>query len=149
MTATFEQAIDDLKGLVQDFWDTEPLAADVQLVWENADGERPIERSGSGAVVPYAEVSVQHLTGGPRSLGNVYGMRRETYTGVLEIVLKFPTGQGDRDLLPFAQRVKEDIQRRTTSNGVITRTAKFREDGVSGDRSMATVTFPFEYDFVG
>lgn len=147
MTATLEQARDDLLGMVQTFWDGEATAP-AKLLFEEKGGSRPIERDANNNVLPWARANVRHSYGFQSALSNSGGRHRYTELGMLTIELWFPAGKGHREMDPFAQLLVNDLRGTRTENGVILRNVRPMEMGQDGIWFRTNVLADFEYDQV-
>jgi hypothetical protein len=147
MSATIEQARDDLYGVVQTFWDGE-VTAPVDILYEDVAGARPVERSSADLVLPYARVSIRHSFGHQSGLSGGGGSRKYTNVGMLIIELWYPQGKGFGEVDLFAQLLIDALRGVSTTNGVWTRNVRMIEIAQSGIWFQTNVLADFEYDQV-
>lgn len=147
MTATFEEARDDLFGVVQTFWDGEATAP-TTLLYEDVSGSRPTAVSSAGAVLPWARASVRHSFGQQDSLSNENGRRLYQNIGMLIIELWYPQGKGFSEVDQFAQLLVDALRGVSTANGVWLRNVRALEIAQSGIWFQTNVLADFEYSQV-
>ncbi len=147
MTATLEQARDDLLGVVQTFWNGE-VTSPAKLLFEDKGGSRPIERDADNKVLPWARANVRHSYGFQSGMSNSGGGHKFTALGMLTIELWYPAGKGHREVDLFAQLAVDDLRGTRTANGVILLNVRFVEMGQDGIWFRSNVLADFEYDQV-
>lgn len=157
MTATIEQARDDLSGLVASFFADNAAAAAFrvgatannatpQVLWDDVDAMRARLNDPDAGTQPWAHAMVRHATKRQVSMQNRNGVRRYRTTGLLIVELFTPGGTGLRDLDPLAGPFVRALQGQRTTNGVVVERARLVESGRSGPWFASNVSADFNYD---
>lgn len=135
MTATVEQARDEMFALMRTAWGSRPL------VYDDLEENKP-----DGAV-PWARIIALHSSGGQSSISRQAGKRRYTRKGTLYINLFSKPGDGLRLLDPLAKIVLDAYEGKTTTPGGVWFTkVRLRELGVVKGYYQINVLAQFSYD---
>lgn len=142
MTATIQQARDEILSTLTTAWLGDPASADLPMLYPDRSQEPPKQ----GA---WARVTVQHNTGRQVTLSGETGARRFRRTGIVTVQIFTPLGDGltlGDELTMIAGRAFEGI---TTASGVIFRNVRNHEVGKDKQGWFQTnVLADFEYDEV-
>jgi len=137
MTATVEQARDQMFGLIKDAW---PVGT--TLIYDGFKGEKP------EAQVTWGRVSVRHFGGGQATISRLNSMSRYERRGTLYVNLFAPPGDGLRALDPLTKTVLDAIEGKTTAGGVWFTQVRVRELGIVEGWEQVNVLANFSYDEV-
>ena len=147
---TFEGARDVILDLFKTRWDADSAAvvggAVPELEYQNVDaGASPL----SDGNVPWARVTVRHVTGAQRSMGGL-GNRVFQRRGVVTVQVFVPTGKQGLVLADRLGKVASDAfeGEETATGSVWFRNVSYREVGIFGPWFQVNVTAEFEYDSV-
>lgn len=138
MSATFEQARDEMLAVFKAAWDTTGHYA--------AYPDRPEEKP-KGAD-PWARVTVRHAVGEQGSLANHEGRRRWERRGTLFVQIFTPSGEGLSRSDTLAKIVVDALEGKSTPRGVWFRNTRINEVGPDGDWYQVNVLADFIYDEV-
>ena len=138
MSATFEQAYEDLCELVRAAWEPTEYTAD----WPNVAGYVPPEDE------PWIRVSVRHAFGGQASLANHRSRRRWGREGTLWVQLFTPAGTGLLEAYRHAKIIMDALEGADTEHHVWTRNVRVNEVGKSGAFNQLNILADFTYDEV-
>ncbi len=153
MTATIEEARDQILGRFMDTWEAHADTAGVRtadsaiLFWNKA-GDPPTTPDGDGNPPPWIRVALRHFDGGESALTDATGRKLVTRRGIVGISIfeAFKTGNVLTDKLA---RVGESaFTGKTTSGGVFFRNARTVEIGPDGAYFRTDVLADFQYDDV-
>lgn len=139
MTATREQAVDDILGMLLDAWTDGGLDPD-RLLWPNKDAEVP---SGQDA---WGRATLQHTDGGQGSLAGDSGKVRWTRVGILTVQVFVPSGEGLSQETSVSKIVMDAFEGKKSARGVWFRRVRAREIGPDGQFFQTNVIVEFEYD---
>ena len=142
MTATIDQARDEMLGVFREAWVASSASQQLPVMWPDVDDDLPTE----GA---WARVSINHGTGGQATLSGDTGKRRYRHTGF--IVVQLFTTRGDGLVLngQLCTIVKQAFEGVTTCPGQVTfYRVRVREIGPDGQWFQTNVLADFEYDEV-
>ena len=139
MTATYNQAVDDILDVFKTAWDTTTWKA----LYPNVGGSLPDDETD-----PWARVTLQHTDGGQASLTGGLGTTRWGRTGILTVQIFVPTGEGLSEARSLAKIVTDGFEGTSTTNGVWFRNARINEVGPDGDWFQTNVLIDFIYDEV-
>lgn len=137
MTATIEQARDDMIQLVNDAWPVGTV-----LIFDGFKGDKP-----NGAVT-WGRVTVRHNGGGQSTISRQNQKSRYTRTGTLYVNMFSPPGDGLRKLDPLTKIVLDAIEGKTTPHGVWFTKVRVRELGIVEGYEQVNVLADFSYDEV-
>ncbi len=137
MTATVEQARDQMLGLIQAAW-----PVDKTLIYDGFKGEKP------EAQEVWGRVSVRHNSGGQASLSKQGGRSRYVRRGTIYVNLFAPPGDGLRALDPLTKTILDAIEGKTTAGGVWFTQVRVREMGIVEGSYQVNVLANFSYDEV-
>ena len=141
MTATPEQAVDDILDVFKAVWD--PTGFEVQYDLENFGGS---SSSPPATQDPWTRVQVRHTTDSQASLTGGLGQTLYTATGVLTIQLFVPIGEGLVRGRQLARSVRNAYRGISTPRQVWFRNARINEVGIDGDWFQLNIIVDFEYD---
>ncbi len=143
MTATFEEAVDDILTMFKDAWDTTGFG----VIYENvvaAEGSTVPPTSTD----PWARVMVRHVTGNQSSLSGGLGTQRYTRTGVLIVQIFVPVGEGLSQALQLGKIVADAYEGKASPLQVWFRNVRVNEVGPDGDWYQVNTIANFTYDEV-
>lgn len=144
MTATAEEAQDDLYQLITDAWgDNGPIDFEDKPRSRNEDPIPPKES------IPWLRVQMRHTTGRQATLANDKGARRFRRTGVFTVQVFCPMGSSLRKPRELSKIVNDALEGVATPHGVLLRNVRMPEIGSQGGHWFQTnVIADFEYDEV-
>lgn len=143
MTATPEEAYDDVLTLFKAVWDPTGNTA----IYDNVTKGKPTDEvAPGGAPEPWARVKYQLGAQFQSSLSNEAGKKRWTQTGFVVIQIFIPTGEGLNSALALAKIVNDGFRGKKTPNQVWIRNSNLDIVGVSGEWFQVNVLTDFEYD---
>lgn len=135
MTATVEQARDQMLSLIKAVWPSGET-----LVYDGFKEEKPTAQE------VWGRVSVRHNSGGQCTISKIGGKSRYERTGTLYINLFAPPGDGLRALDPLTKTVLDAIEGKTTSGGVWFTKTRVREMGIVEGWYQVNVLANFSYE---
>ena len=135
MSATYQQAVDDMFGLVRTAWNS-----DSTIDWEAVPGEVPFTD------VPWIRPTIRHTPGGQASLADGTRKRRWRRNGILWIQLFVPSGSGLSKAYELAKILTDAIEGTSTEHCVWFRNTRINEIGRSGAFNQLNVLTDFTYD---
>lgn len=138
MTATFEQARDDIFSAFKAAWGVTTFP----VVWPDKPAEKPSGRT------PWARVTIRHAGGFQATLSNINGQRRWRRNGVVIVQVFTPSGEGLSRAYDLAKIACDAFEGVSTPRGVWFRNARINEVGPDGDWQQVNVLADFEYDEV-
>ena len=141
MTATPEQAVDDILDVFRAAWNPTGFIAVYDLENTGKDNSRPPDTED-----PWTRVSMRHVTGNQSSLTGGLGTIQYTNTGTLTMSLFVPIGEGlvrGRQLASTLQRAYRGI---STPRQVWFRRSRINEIGSDGHWFQINIIVEFEYD---
>lgn len=143
MTATVEQARDQIYGLLMTAWSANAPAG-AELIYDDAKAKKP------DGPAPWARATVRHTGGGEIAINGGNGLRRYNRTGTLFINLFCPSGDGLRVLDPLVKVALDAYEGKYTSGGVWFTKAQVREIGIVKGTGLyqINVLINFSYDEV-
>lgn len=137
MSATYEQAVDDILTFFKDAWDATGYTA----IYPNIGGDAPT------TVAPWARVTLQHiLPQGQASLSGALGTQRYERNGILTVQIFTPLGEGLAELYQLSKIVTDAFDGKATPLHVWFRNARVSEVGPSGHWYQVNVLVDFTYD---
>ena len=136
MTATFQQARDQICAVFKAAWDPRPV------VWDDVPSEKPT------GVPVWARFTIKHALGQQASLANASGVSRYRRQGLIIAQIFTPCGEGLSQAYTSAKVVTDAFEGTTTAGGVWFRNVGPREVGPDGDWYQTNVLIEFEYDEV-
>lgn len=148
MSATIEVAKNEMQSQFRTAWDADAESTGILVLYWDRPGKPPDGVDGDGNPLPYARVTIQHIDGFQPTVGSANGRRRFTHTGFLTIQIFTPFGTGELKSDRLIKVVKDALEGKTTTSGVIFRRVRVNEVGQSGDWFQANVIATFEYDEV-
>jgi hypothetical protein len=138
MTATFDQANNDILAFFKTAWDTTGLLA----VYENVKGAKPT------AQAAWARLTVRHGPSAQASLSGATGTSRYERSGILTAQIFIPNGEGLALGYSLAKTVIDAFEGKATPRQVWFRNATVNEVGPSEEWFQMNVTIGFTYDEV-
>lgn len=138
MTATYQQAKDEILGQFKTAWD----ATGHEARYENTAGDPPT------TVAPWARVSLRHFGGEQASLAGDSGTRRWERTGIVTVQIFVPTGEGLSEAYDLAKIVADAYEGQATASQVWFRNVRVNEVGPDGSWFQVNVIAEFIYDEV-
>ncbi len=139
MTATFDQANNEILALFKTAWDTTGFIA----LYENLEGAKPITQ------VAHAKVTVRYGKGGQVSLANGAGNKRFERNGILTVQIFIPNGQGLSQGYTLGKTVTDAFEGKSTSPGnVWFRNVHLKPIGPDGEWYQLNAIVEFLYDEV-
>lgn len=143
MTATTEQARDQIYGLIMAAW-TAGAPAGAELVYDDAKAKKP------DGPAPWARATVRHTGGSEISISRGNGKGRYNRTGTVYINLFSPSGDGLRALDPLVKLTLDAYEGKYTAGGVWFTKAQVREIGIVKGTGLyqINVLINFSYDEV-
>lgn len=142
MTATFEQAREDMFTLVRDAALTK--VTDAQIEWPDKGFEKPKPPA------PWLRVALKHnpSVGGQASLAGDSGKRRYRRLGTLYVQVFTPVGEGLSANYQLCKIIADALEGVSTPRGVWFRNTRITEIGPTDDWQQINVMADFEYDEV-
>jgi hypothetical protein len=140
MTATLEQARDEITKLFVDAWKIDPVARNYVIAYD--DRSDPHVNSPK----PWCRITIRHSAGQQHSLGG-FGKRVFNRSGIAIVQVFVPFGQGlllQDQLSTVARKAFEG--KRTLPGNVWFRNVNTVEAGSSGAYSQINVSASFTYD---
>lgn len=134
MSLTFAQASDEILALFRTAWGDRPA------LYENVRGSPPRRP------IPWARVTLRHITGAQASLAGGSGTRRWERVGILTVQIFVPSGQGLAGAQSLAKIAVDAYQGQTTPGGVWFRNVRLTEVGPDGDWFQVNALAEFVYD---
>ncbi len=110
------------------------------VVWEDVRGTIP------AADVPWARVTLDHMSARQSSINGQVGCRRYDRRGVMIAQIFAPVGDGRKRVLDLAQLVTNAYEDARTT--VWFRNVRIREAGQDGNFQQVNVIVDFEYETV-
>lgn len=138
MTATFEQAVDEIFTVFKDAWDTTGFVA----LYPNTNQQPPT------GTTPWARASLVHTTGGQATLANHNGQRRYERVGIFTAQIFVPIGEGLSRGNALAKIVADAYEGTATPSQIWFRDVRKTEVGPDGSWYQINVTASFTYDEV-
>ena len=143
MTATLDQARDEILGVLKAAWDVGVESTGLPMQYPNIGGQEPPV---SGA---WGRATVRHTAGFQATLRGAVGERRFRHLGTVTVQLFVPSGEGQGLSDALAKIVMAAFEGVTTSPGhVIFRNVKTVEIGPDGQFFQVNALAEFEYDEV-
>jgi hypothetical protein len=140
MTATTQQAIDDMYGAVAAVLTGQ--FPDVVRKYDGLDDHTPPDNQSA-----WTYTMIRHATGTQASLAGADATRRWNATGTLFTQIFVPLNkQGRQQAVTIADALKTTIQKLQTEHGVWFRGAILKEIGVDGSWYQVNFTATFTYD---
>lgn len=140
MTATFQQAQDDMFALINTAW----LTTGYPIIWPNVAADE----TDRGTASPWARVTVIHADGSQASLASALGTRRWNRTGNIIVQVFIPVGQGLSEGYTACKILMDALEGASTAHGVWFRRCRVREIGPDGAWYQFNVSAEFTYDEV-
>lgn len=137
MSATVEQARDQMLSLITDAW-----PSGTTLIYDGFKGEKPTAQE------VWGRVTVRHNSGGQASLSKQGGKSRYNRRGTLYVNLFAPPGDGLRALDPLTKTIQDALEGKTTAGGVWLTQVRVRELGIVEGSYQVNVLANFSYDEV-
>lgn len=141
MTATVEQARDEMNGLLKAAFDVASLPPDFTLFYDDLKDEKATAKLSS-----WARVSVRHFAGGQSTISRSNGISRYTRTGTLYVNLFAAPGDGLRVLDPLVKIVQDAYEGKTTPSQVWFKKGRVRELGIVKGWYQINFLIDFTYD---
>ena len=138
MTATFEEARQEILTTFKTAWDTTGHPAYYENIREDL----------TSSVEPWARVTLRHVTGRNASITGGIGNQRFERTGNLMVQVFVPTGEGLTEGLTLAKVVADAFEGVSTASGVWFRNTRVNEIGSEGSWFQINVIVDFLYDEV-
>ena len=138
MTATFQEANDEVLAVFKAAWDTTGFIA----VYENVRGDKPT------TTAPWARASLRNVTGRQATLANHDGVRRWRRDGILTIQIFVPLGEGLQEGYSLSKVVTDALEGTSTPSAVWFRNVSVNEIGPDGEWFQFNVLAEFTYDEV-
>lgn len=148
MTATLEEARDDIIELFRTAWKADTESQSVGLVYWDVPSSAPTGHDANGDPVSWARVFVQHTGGGQASLSGDTGRRRWRRTGVVTVQIFTPYGTGLSKADKLSMVAMRAFEGQSTSSGIWFRDVNFQEVGQDSIWFQSNVSATFEYDEV-
>lgn len=142
MTATLNQARNEIWSTFQDAWEADSTSELVPVLYPDVSGEPPEE----GA---WVRASMIHTGSTQVTLSNETGARRFRRSGIVTIQIMTPCGMGltlSDQLTKIAMRAFEGVT--TSPGGVMFLNVRPIEAGQSGNWYQVNVLADFQYDEV-
>jgi hypothetical protein len=136
MTATFNQARDEIFALIKTAWETTGF----NMVWPDKPNTKPSGRT------PWARTTLRHSTGQQATIASFSGVSRWFREGVLTIQIFTPSGEGLSRAYDLAKVISDALEGVSTSCGVWFRNTRLNEVGPDGDWFQINVMTDFNYD---
>jgi len=140
VTATYEQARDDIFTLIKAAWDPTGYL----ISWPD-DSNKALPPA---AQTPWARVQLFHGSGLQQTLSGETGARRFNRGGVLIVQVFAPRGDGLSRAYQLAKIVADGVEGRATPRQVWFRNVRITEVGPDGNFSQVNVLADFTYDEV-
>lgn len=137
MTATFDQATDEILAVFKTAWDATGHIA----VYENVEGAKPTAQD------PWARPTINHGTGN-ETLGGAGGVKRYDRTGILTIQVFIPNGQGLSPGNALGKILADAFEGVATPSQVWFRNFRFLNIGPAGEWFQFNAVVDFAYDEV-
>lgn len=134
MTATVEQARDEMNALLKD------ALGSTQIVWDDVPANVP------NGPAPWARVTVRHNAGGQATLSRQAGLSRYNRTGTIYVNLFAMPGDGLRVLDPLTKMALDALEGKTTPSGIWLTQVRVRELGIVKGWYQVNVLANFSYD---
>lgn len=139
MTATFNQANNEILTFFKDAWDPTGHLA----LYENVKGEKP------SAQEPWARLTVRHGPSRQASLSGALGTSRYERSGILTVQIFIPNGEGGLSLgYSLGKVIADAFEGKATPNQVWFRNVTINEIGPSDEWFQLNATAEFTYDEV-
>lgn len=138
MSATYDEATDDMVGVIKTAWDTTGFGANAD--YQAVPGYVPPDD------VPWIRVAIRTANGNTASLSNTGGRRRYVRTGTLFTQLFIPSGTGLSQGNILAKTLSDALEGKQTEHCVIFRNVRINEIGASGKFYQINVLADFVYD---
>jgi len=138
MTATFDEANDDILTLFKTAWDTTGFLA----LYENVVGEKPT------AQAPWARITVRHGTGFQSSLTGGLGKSRFERNGIAAVQIFIPNGEGLSLGYSLSKVVADAFEGKASPKQVWFRNVTINEIGPDEEWFQFNVVIGFTYDEV-
>lgn len=136
MTATFEEAQDEVYGLFKTAWDTTGFIA----LYPNVAGSVPTTPT------PWARAKATLFNGGDASLSGALGTRRYERQGLFTAQIFVPAGEGLERAMQLAKIVVDAYDGQRTASGIWFRNARVADVGPDGDWYQVNVLVNYEFD---
>jgi hypothetical protein len=146
VTATIEQARDDIHARFKTDWDANPESTGILVLYRDRGGEVPDAQDVNGNPNAYARITVQHVAGIQPTVGSATGQRRFRNDGFVTVQIFTAGGTGEVKSDRLIKVAQDAFRGKRTPQGVIFRDVSVNEIGESGDWFQANVTALFEYD---
>lgn len=139
MTATYEQAIDDIFTMFKTAWDTTGYI----VIYENTT---PSEKPSIGT--PYAKVFIRHTGGFQATLTGGIGTARYARLGVMTVQIFTPLGEGLSEGASLAKVLADAYEGAASPRAVWFRNVRLMEVGPTAEWFQHNFLVDFEYDEV-
>lgn len=136
MTATFDQANNEILAFFKTAWDTTGHLA----LYENVEGAKPTAQD------PWARTVLRNGEPGPTSLTGALGTHRFERTGILMVQIFIPNGEGLSRGYALGKIVVDAFEGKATASQVWFRNARVNEVGPSGEWYQFNALVDFRYD---
>lgn len=148
MTATIEQARDDILTLFKDAWEADPISEDVLLVYWDIPNSAPTDAGTDENPVSWARVTVQHTGSSQASLSGDSGARRWRRVGLVTVQIFTPYGTGLSLADKLSMVATRAFEGKSTPSGIWFRDVSPQEIGQDSIWFQTNVSASFEYDEV-
>lgn len=136
MSATYEEAVDQMLGILVAVWDPS-----IPIFYENSDKEKP---SGTQDE-KYLRAFVRHVMNPNRTLSGGVGSTLYERSGTLTFHVHTPIGKGLQLSYALCKVLTDAYESKTTSGGVWFRNARVKEVGRTDNSFQSNVLIDFNY----
>lgn len=138
MSATFQQARDEMFDLFKAAWDSTGWP----VHYEDVRKQRSTDE------IPWITVTMQHSSGFQSTLSGAQGARTFSRLGLLTFQIFTPVGRGLQESYDLAKVVVDAFEGTATPGGVWFRNVRLNEVGRDGEFFQLNVVVEFRYDEV-
>ena len=139
MSATYEQAADDMLAVFRDAWAPTGWPVDYPNI-------KPDTTIPPDTPIPWARVNIVHGSGGQTALAGADGSRRFDRGGVLIAQIFVPTGEGAARSQQLQKLVSDAYEGQATPRHIWFRNVRVNEVGPSDGWWQVNVIAEFTYD---
>lgn len=139
MSATYEEAIDQMSALFKDAWNPS-----YPVDWPNIKFDRPAPSNDTSSTF-WARFRIMHAAGGQGSLQNSVGARMYDRTGNIIIQVFGPIGVGTKPIVSLAKVAAGAYEGTTTLGGIWFKRQRVQEMGPEDAWYRVDAKVDFEY----
>lgn len=135
MSMTYEQAVDDMQGMVRSAWASTGHA----IFWESVEADRETDDTA------WAVSTIRHVTGRQDTLSGKGG-KSFLRGGIIFVQIYTRVGKGLQESYQLAKVISDGFEGQASPRGVWFRNIRINEAGKDGAFYQTNVTIEFQYN---